>query len=235
MVALLLAGCSGLPTDPAKPTPKPLPIPQPSQISTTFASKVDTMAGNVFTEWKRQASVSGVEINGSSGVLGAGDVKGPTLNGFFTLELGKISATDSERRIIQAFSSKFSSAFAKWQASYAATLTYTGFDAVQAAMAPATANAPLHVMAGTANESDLTSAALAAAIKGDLGTLSDNETLAVDAAAIKLANRFQNFKSDTKLKNIIGSGNVPGYNPPFSPSGPVVNGTATGAPGAVFQ
>ena len=44
---------------------------------------------------------------------------------------------------------------------------------------------------------------------------------------------FTIFKSSTLVQNVLGTGPVPTFSPPFVPVGPVIGGTGTGAPGCI--
>jgi hypothetical protein len=52
-----------------------------------------------------------------------------------------------------------------------------------------------------------------------------------DALAQAFSVVFQTFKATTLVSNVLGTGPIPTFAPPVVPVGPVVAGTATGAPG----
>ncbi|MCB1719202.1 MAG: hypothetical protein KDK05_29055, partial [Candidatus Competibacteraceae bacterium] len=56
-----------------------------------------------------------------------------------------------------------------------------------------------------------------------------------DAIAQAFYSVFQIFKTSTLVQNVIGTGPVPIFAPPFVPVGPVVMGTGNGVPGSCIM
>ena len=86
---------------------------------------------------------------------------------------------------------------------------------------------PLSVLCG--NPEALSAPRLKASIREALGAQAkDPEALAaIDAFADDFANRFSKFVGSTKVSNVMGTGPVPTFAPPYVPCGPVVNGRGT--------
>ena len=63
------------------------------------------------------------------------------------------------------------------------------------------------------------------------GTAEEQEALNEAANALRVV--FESWRASRMVKNLIGTGPVPTFAPPFVPVGPVVGGTAFAPPPAV--
>ena len=188
---------------------------------------------NAIDQWMKLTTIAGVVINGPSGMLLPGSVLGPPLS---PLILSKApQATSYELKYSVAIANAFGTAWQTWQAGLMGNLMYPSFAAFPGPVAPPTPNVPVPLMMlSSPGETGLSASALKSAMLANLG---DPQALHAaelfDAIAAAFEVQFVTFKSTTLIQNILGTGPVPVYAPPFVPLGPVLGGTGSGAPGCL--
>jgi hypothetical protein len=79
----------------------------------------------------------------------------------------------------------------------------------------------------------LTASALKELMLGKFGASEDYAAELFDAVATAVAACFETWVMGTIVTNVMGSGPVPTFAPPYVPVGPVVGGTGTMIPGGL--
>ncbi|MEE9612437.1 MAG: hypothetical protein V3W19_14380, partial [Desulfatiglandales bacterium] len=184
-------------------------------------------------KWMKLATVVGVVVNGPTGMLLPGNVIGPPL-GPLILASAPMN-TPQEMKYSNAIANAFGPLWLAWHMGLMGTLAYPPLASVPAPVAPPTPNVPMPLIALTSvGEAGLSPASL----KGMMfANLADPQALHAsdlfDAISQAFNTVFQTFKSTTTMKNVMGTGQVPSFKPPFSPVGPVVGGTGIGPPSGI--
>lgn len=204
-------------------------------LSDDFADYIEKMSAAVcgaISIWMKQASVSGVIINGPVGMLLPGSVKGPPI---MPLILSKApQKTPIEAKYSQAIAKAVGDAWMQWSVGFCGTLQYPLFAAVPSPVAPPTPNIPLPLIAfSSPGEAQLAPSVLSKAMLIHFGDPSAAHCSHLFAAlAHGLHTVFTLFKSSTLVQNVLGSGPVPIFAPPFVPVGPVVGGVGNSTSGS---
>ncbi len=181
--------------------------------------------------WMSMAMVNTAIINGPVGMVTPGGVFGPPI---MPLILGQgPKATPMEMKYTQAIASAFGSAWQSWQSGLMGQLMYPAFAAFPGPMAPPMPNVPLPLMALPSSQEVLLSPILLKSSMvsnfGDASALHAADLF--DALAQAFNPVFQMFKSTTMVQNVLGTGPIPTFAPPFVPVGPVVMGSVIPTPG----
>lgn len=205
-------------------------------IGKAFEDYIDGICDGIcdgIDKWLKMATVVGVIINGPVGVVAPGNVQGPPLG---PLILAKAPMnTPQESKYSNAIANAFGTLWQAWHLGIAGTLMYPAFAAFPGPVAPPTPNVPMPLIAlPSGGEAGLSPNSL----KGLMQTnLADPEALHApelfDALAKAFSVVFQIFKASTLVQNVLGTGPIPTFAPPFVPVGPVVMGTGNGAPGCL--
>lgn len=205
-------------------------------ISDAFEKYIDGICAAIcsaWSTWQSTAGMVGVVVNAVTAT--GGQVLGPSWMPL--IMAGAPKATPQE--------SKYSNAIAGavgmgWQ-SYTSTMIvpglpwYPAFAAFPAPVAPPTPNVPSPLVALTQVTSSISKSSLKSSMVGLLGdpkALHHEELF--DAIATAFEQCFLIWHAATVISNVLGTGPVPTFAPPYVPVGPVVGGTAVGAPGTVF-
>ena len=206
------------------------------EIGQKFEVFIDASVGAICSaidQWMKLTTVAGVMINGPSGMLMPGCVLGPPLT---PLILSKApQETAFELKYSLAIANSFGTSWQAWQAGLMGNLMYPSFAAFPGPVAPPTPNVPIPLMMlSSAGETGLSANALKSAM---IGNLADPQALHAaelfDSIAKAFEIQFVTLKSTTMIQNVLGTGPVPVFAPPFVPVGPVLGGVANGAPGCL--
>jgi hypothetical protein len=179
------------------------------------------------------ATVVGVVVNGPTGMLLPGNVIGPPV-GPLILASAPMN-TLQEMKYSNAIANAFGMLWLAWHMGLMGTLAYPPLAAVPSPVAPPTPNVPMPLIAFTSvGEAGLSPGSL----KGLMfANLADPQALHApdlfDSISQAFNTVFLTFKSTTIMKNVMGTGSVPSFAPPFSPAGPVVGGTGIGPPSCI--
>ena len=180
--------------------------------------------------WQSNAVLVGVVINGPSAV--GGSVAGPPLQPLIEQTMAGAGVPAA---VAKAFAAPVSNAWSTWAASLRAPGAgwYPGFAAWPSPSAPPTPNVPTPLMALGGNSGLLSAASLKASIRKALGTRADEPqaSAAINQFADDFAARFAQYRASAMVTNVLGSGPVPTFAPPYVPVGPVVNGQGNMTPG----
>lgn len=184
-------------------------------------------------QWLKLATVVGVIITGPVGMVTPGMVQGPPLA---PLILAKAPMnTPQEIKYSNAIANALGTLWQAWHLAIAGTLMYPAFAAFPGPIAPPTPNVPMPLIAlPSGAEAGLAPDSLKGLM---LTNLADPEALHAadlfDALAKAFNIVFQTFKASTLVQNVLGTGPIPTFAPPFVPVGPVVGGVGNGPPGCL--
>ncbi len=184
--------------------------------------------------WMKMSTVVGILINGPVGTVLPGNVLGPPI--------GPIILAKAPKNTPQAL--KYSNAIANtmgmqwqlWHVGLAGMLQYPAFAAFPGPVGPPMPNVPVPVMMlSSPGETGLSPSTLKSLMEANLADPQALHAPALfDSIAKAFNNVFQIFKMSTLVTNVLGTGPIPTFAPPFVPVGPVVAGTSIPVPG-VFK
>lgn len=205
-------------------------------VGKSFADFIDAMCGAVcdgISQWQATATMAGVMINAVVGVVTPGCVIGPPLTPLILALAPK--KTPQEMKYSMAVASAFGNAWLTWSTGLTGQILYPAFAAVPSPVAPPMPNVPMPLVAFTSpGEAQLAPATLKQSMVGLHGdpTALHSDAL-FDAFAQGFSPVFNLMKVSTQVKNVLGTGPVPTFAPPFVPVGPVIGGIGTGPPGCL--
>jgi hypothetical protein len=182
-------------------------------------------------QWLKLAQFTTAIINGPCGVVTPGSLMGPPLTPLIMAKAP--NKTPQELLYSQAVATAFGTAWLTWQSGLMGQLMYPAFAAFPGPMAPPTPNVPVPLITFTSpGEAQLSPAVLAKAMEGVHGDpLALHAADLFDALAKAWTPVFTTFKSTTLVQNVLGTGPIPTFAPPFVPVGPVVAGFLIPKPG----
>jgi hypothetical protein len=161
-----------------------------------------------------------------------GQVVGPPMGPLILASAPK--ATPSEMK----FSNAIANAIGNGWLTYTATIKvpglpwYPAFAALPSPVAPPMPNVPCPVIALTQVPTSVSKSVLKAQMIGLLGDpMAKHHKELFDSVADAFEKCFQLWQTTTMVNNVIGTGPVPTFAPPFVPVGPVVGGIANMTPG----
>jgi len=202
-------------------------------VSDGFTAYIDGVCSAVcaaWSQWQSIATMTGVVINAVTAA--AGQVAGPLL-----MPLIMASAPKSTPMELK-YSNAIALAVSTGWLSYTATIKvpalpwYPAFAAVPSAVAPPTPNIPSPVAALAQVTVPVSKAVLKAQMIGNFAyptALHHSEFF--DSIADAFEKCFQIWQTSTMVTNVMGTGPVPSFAPPFVPVGPVVGGVGNMPPG----
>lgn len=178
--------------------------------------------------WQSAATLVGVVVDAVTAT--GGMVVGPPLGPLIAANAA--GKNDAERKAISAVASVVGSAWISYTDSIRVPGLpwYPAFAAVASPIAPPTPNVPMPVLTLTQVTVLLSSQILKAQIMARLAQDKTFEKV-IDAVLSAFASFFFLWQVKTLVTNVLGTGPVPSFAPPFVPVGPVVGGTATMIPG----
>jgi len=202
-------------------------------MSDKLAKFIEGICGAIcsaWSQWQSAATLVGVIINGPTASIG--QVVGPPLTPLIMASAPK--ETPQELK----YSTAIAQAVGNGWLSYTATIKvpgmpwYPAFAAFPGPMAPPTPNIPMPVIALT----QVTASISQAALKGQMiAALADPKAFhhkeLFDSIAHAFEKCFQIWQGATQVTNVLGTGPIPTFAPPFIPVGPVVGGVGTMPPG----
>lgn len=197
----------------------------------TYIDGVSSAICAAIGNWMQMAMVTGALINGPAGTLLPGGVVGPPL---LPLILGQApKTTPLEAQYSLAIANAFGTAWQAWQLGLTGMLMYPAFAAVPSPVAPPMPNIPMPLVTfASPGEAMLSPATLKGAMVGMLANPTALHAPDLfDALAQAFGTVFQMFKTTTIVQNVLGTGPVPTFAPPFVPVGPVLAGTVIPTPG----
>jgi hypothetical protein len=205
-------------------------------IGEAFEKYIDGVSGAIcdgIDKWLKIATITGVIINGPVGMLMPGNVVGPPLGPLILSTAPK--STAQETKYSNAIANAFGTLWQPWHAGLMGTLMYPAFAAFPGPMAPPTPNIPLPLIAfSSPGESGLSPSTLKSTMEGNLADpQAQHSSKLFDAISKAFNTVFLMFKGSTLIQNVLGTGPIPTFAPPFVPVGPVVGGVGNGPPGCL--
>jgi hypothetical protein len=203
-------------------------------VSDRFEKYIDGICAAIcgaIGNWMCGGMISTCMITGPVGIVTPGGVIGPPLT---PLILGQgPKATEQEAKYTQAIATAFGTAWQTWQSLLTGQLMWPMFAAFPGPMAPPTPCVPLPLITmNSGGEAQLSPSMLKNAMVSNLGdsNAAHAEDL-FDALAQAFGTVFTQFKGTTMVQNVLGTGPIPTFAPPFVPVGPVVMGSVIPTPG----
>ena len=183
--------------------------------------------------WMKTTTITGVLINGPVGMLVPGGVIGPPLTPLILA--GAPNGTPQEFKYSGAIAMAVGTLWQPWQLGLSGTLMYPAFAVFPGPFAPPMPNVPMPLIAfASPGEAGLSPVVLKAMMEANLA---DPKALHAsdlfDAIAKAFNTAFLTFKASTLIQNVLGTGPIPTFAPPFVPAGPVLGGIGTGPPGCI--
>ena len=208
------------------------------EIGKGFEKYIEGVCGAVcdgIGNWMKAAAVTGVIINGPVGVVKPGSLIGPPLGPLILATAPK--ATPQEIKYSNAIANAFGTLWQPWHMGVVGTLMYPAFAAVPAPVAPPMPNVPMPLVAlPSPGEAGLSPNSLSGLMMANLADPTAlHAKVLFDSIATAFTPVFQIFKATTMVQNVLGTGPVPTFAPPFVPVGPVVMGSGNGAPGTALM
>jgi hypothetical protein len=210
------------------------------EVSKSLEEFIDEMAKGVCTSWSNWQNAvmftTGI-INAVSCQITPGSLTGPPMMGMPMIMANTSSAGKPANFIlfVKAIATAIDTAWNAWQMGYMVTLMYPPtFSAFPGPMHPPTPNIPMPVVAGSsAGDAMMKKSMLKTLMLGNLSgvTPDDLTQLLFDKFAEGFCMVFDIWKASTMISNVMGTGPVPSFAPPFSPVGPVVGGFLVPKPG----
>lgn len=193
-----------------------------------FIDQICAAIHSAWATWQSSASLVGVVVNGVTAV--GGTVVGPP---WAPLILAHGPASPAASKFVQNIAVALGSAWLQVTASMKVPGLpwYPAFAAMPSPVAPPMPNVPVPIGALTIVSAGVSKAALKNAMVIKHAGASSTDQNLYEALADAFEQAFQVWKVSTMVTNVLGTGPVPSFAPPYVPVGPVVGGTAVMTPG----
>jgi len=203
------------------------------EISEKLEKYIDGVCSAIcsaWSQWQSTATLTGVIINAVTAA--GGTVVGPPLGPLILASAPM--ATPQEMK----YSKAIANAIGMGWTSYTASIIvpglpwYPAFAAVPSPVAPPVPNVPTPVITLTQVTLSVSKSTLKSQMIANLG---DPTALHAEALFDAIADAFEKcfliWQAATQVMNVLGTGPVPTFAPPYVPVGPVVMGTGNMTPG----
>lgn len=181
--------------------------------------------------WLQQAMIRGVSINGATGILPPGGLRGPILFGPI-MERAPV-ATEYQALYSRAIARAFSDAWHEWQQSVQGTLPYPSLAAWPSPSVSGVANTPVPLQA-LSRASIFTGPCMYPRYRQCFGNDAALHSRPLFyAIAFGFVEPLQAFLASTHIGGVEACGPVPSWNPPAVNAGPVAGGTGEGRAGCI--
>lgn len=214
-------------------TPNKYHVDTQKNVSDKFSKFIDGICSAIcsaWSQWQSLAVLTGAIVNAVT--ASGGTVVGPPLTPLILASAPK--ATPNELKYSTAIANAIGTG---WQ-TYQSTIMVPGlpfyppFAAFPGPVAPPTPNVPVPVIALTQVTASISSSALKGQMIGNLGDPeAPHHKELFDAVASAFEQCFLTWQASTQVTNVLGTGPIPTFAPPFVPVGPVVGGVANMTPG----
>lgn len=197
-----------------------------------FIDKTCDAIASAWGQWQNMASMAGIVINAVTAT--AGQMVGPPLTPIILAQGAKGSPMETK------YTTVIANVIGTAWLSYTATIKvpglpfYPAFAMFPSPVAPPTPNVPFPLVALT----QVTASIMPMAMKSQMvGMLADptapfHKEL-FESICDAFDKMFQVWQKTTMVTNVLGTGPVPSFAPPYSPAGPVVGGVGTMPPGGL--
>lgn len=207
-------------------------------MSDKFEKYIDGICSAIcsaWSQWQSAATITGVIINGPVGIMPPGGLVGLPL--FPLIMATAPKSTPQEAKYSNAIANAVSTSWQAWQSGLSIpALPYPPtFATCPSPVHPPTPNITFPLAGATsAGETMLSGACLKNLMVSNLADPSaQHHQELFDSIANAFHSVFMTWKSSTMINNVLGTGPVPTFAPPFVPVGPVVCGVGNGPPGCV--
>ena len=204
-------------------------------IGKQFETYIEGICGAIHSAvdtWRQTATITGVMIFGPVATVGM--VVGPPLTPLIMAQGPK--GTPQELKYTTAIANALGTAWLPWQTSIKVPGLpwYPAFAAFPGPVAPPMPNIPIPLIALVSVDASLSPGALSGLMMANLGDPTALHAQDLFDAISKAFNTiFTLFKAMTMVTNVLGTGPIPTFAPPFVPVGPVLGGVGTGPPGCL--
>lgn len=203
------------------------------KIGDDFSKYIDGICSAIcsaWSQWQTIASMTGVMVNAVTATVG--QVLGPPWYPLIMASAPK--STPSEAKYSNAIAMAISNGWLSYQATIKVPGLpwYPAFAAFPGPIAPPMPNIPCPVIALT----QVTASVKANALSGSMtGSLADPTALHHKQLFDSISDAFEKcfliWQTSTMVTNVLGTGPIPTFAPPFVPVGPVVGGVGNMPPG----
>jgi hypothetical protein len=211
-----------------------------NDVSDGWADFIDEVSKGICTSWSNWQNAAmfttGI-INAVTCQVTPGSLTSPPLMGsaLIMANTNTSGKPDNFLLFVKAIATAIDTAWNAWQSGYMVTLMYPPtFASFPGPTHPPTPNIPLPVAAGSsAGDAMMKKNMLSQLMMANLsGVTPDKLTkLLFDKFAEGFCMIFDIWKASTMISNVLGTGPVPSFAPPFAPVGPVVAGSIVPKPG----
>lgn len=204
-----------------------------NKISQQFTSFIDGICSAIcsaMSQWHTMAGMTGVMVNAVT--ASGGQVVGPPLLPLILPSAPK--ATPNELKYSMAVANTISTGWLSYTASIKVPGLpwYPAFAAFPGPVAPPMPNVPVPVIALTQVTTSLSMSALKSQMIAALGDpMAPHHQQLFESIADAFEQCFQIWQASTMVNNVLGTGPIPTFAPPFVPAGPVLGGVANMPPG----
>jgi hypothetical protein len=220
-----LSGRPGIPS----PVFAPLQRGGPAIDYEAFLDKISDAICAAWGQWQSMATIVGVVINGP--IAMGGQVIGPP---WAPLILARGPVQNPEAlKMTNTIANVLGTAWLTFTATVKVTGMpwYPAFAAVPSPVAPPTPNIPCPLAALTMIPMSIGANILTTQMVAQDGGLSNDHKRVYAAVADAFEKTFNVWKVSTMVTNVLGTGPVPTFAPPYVPVGPVIGGVGTMTPG----
>lgn len=209
-----------------------------SGLWTDFIDSVCEGLCSSWADWQSATTITGVIINAAVGQLLPGCLLSPPFMSppmiMAKVNLGGKPAFFAPFAL--AVTTSVGMAWNVWQTGFQAVLQYPAFAVFPGPVAPPTPNIPAPLATGSSvGDTMMNRDMLALRMLSNLsaGTPDAMTNLLFEKFAEGFCMVWDQWKGTTMIQNVLGTGPVPSFAPPFSPAGPVVGGVGNGPPGCI--
>jgi len=195
-----------------------------------YLDGICTAICSAWSQWQSAATLVGVVVNAVTAA--GGQVVGPPL-GPLILASAPMSSPQ-EMKYSNAIANTLNTAWLSWTATVKVPGMpwYPAFAAFPGPMAPPTPNIPCPIIAIAPSNAPV----MASATKGQMMGMFGDPTAAYaneifDAVADAFEKMHTLWTASTMVTNVLGTGPIPTFAPPYVPVGPVVGGVGNMTPG----
>jgi hypothetical protein len=205
------------------------------KLNEQFGQFIDGVCSAICTAWstwQSAATMAGVVVNAITAA--GGQMTGPPLTPLIIAQAPKTSPMMI--KYSTAVASTIGTGWLSWSSSIKipGLPFYPAFAAFPSAMAPPMPNVPVPLVALTQVTVPISMNALKMQMIGQLGDpMAPFHKELFESIADAFEKCFQIWQPSTMVTNVLGTGPIPTFAPPFVPVGPVVGGTATMPPGGL--
>ncbi len=196
----------------------------------SYLSRICDAIGHAHNAWRMQARLVQVMINATA--ASGGSLQGPGLGPQIQARAPRDSTWQRTRS--EAIATGIALCWQNWQwsVSIPGLPWYPAFAAFPGPVAPPTPNVPAPLVVLLQNPVALNSGQLKAHMLAHYSGDNEWPNELFESVSAGMERAFQVWAQSQMITNVIGTGPVPTFAPPYVPVGPVVGGTGTQTPGA---